>query len=97
MDPAHPVHPRVHNIVGGGDEEWAAVEMTNTSKTVTGMEYNNTFCWVTRWNTEGKIVQVSVHVEVKKIIRIPSPPLFFFFSPSFPSSPGNVVFAIPFE
>lgn len=59
MDPAHPVRPKVHNIVGGGDDEWAAVEMTNTSQTLTGMEYNNTFCWVTRWNTEGKIVQVS--------------------------------------
>lgn len=59
MDPAHPVRPKVHNIVGGGDEEWAVIEMTNTSQTVTGMEYNNTFCWVTRWNTEGKIVQVS--------------------------------------
>lgn len=70
MDPAHPVRPRVHNIVGGGDDEWAAVEMTNTSKTVTGMDYNNTFCWVTRWNPEGKIVQVSS-------IFLP------FFSPSF--------------
>lgn len=72
MDPAHPVRPRVHNIVGGGDDEWAAVEMTNTSKTVTGMDYNNTFCWVTRWNPQGKIVQVSS--------------IFFFFLPLFSSS-----------
>lgn len=70
MDPAHPVRPRVHNIVGGGDDEWAAVEMTNTSKTVTGMDYNNTFCWVTRWNPEGKIVQVS---------SISFAPFYFFF------------------
>lgn len=64
MDPAHPVWPKVHNIVGGGpDEEWAFVEMTNESATKTGMQYNNTFAWATRWNTEGKIVQVRAYLD----------------------------------
>lgn len=70
MDPAHPVHPRVHNVVGGGDEEWAVVEMTNASKTVTGMAYNNTFCWVTRWNTEGQIVQVRAYLDTALVDSI---------------------------
>lgn len=64
MDPDHPVRPVVHNIVGGGpDEEWAVVEMTNESRTKTGMEYNNTFAWATRWNTEGKIIHVRAYLD----------------------------------
>lgn len=64
MDPARPVWPKVHNIVGGGpDEEWAVVEMTNESSTKTGLEYNNTFAWATRWDTEGKIVQVRAYLD----------------------------------
>lgn len=64
MDPEHPVWPKVQNIVGGGpDEEWAVVEMTNESKTKTGLDYNNTFAWATRWNTEGKIVQVRAYLD----------------------------------
>lgn len=64
MDPAHPVRPKVHNIVGGGpDSEWAFVEMTNESKTKTGIEYNNTFAWATRWNDEGRIVQVRAYLD----------------------------------
>lgn len=64
MDPTHPVRPKVHNIIGGGpDEEWAMVEMTNESKTKTGIEYNNTFAWATRWNAEGKIVQVRAYLD----------------------------------
>lgn len=64
MDPAHPVQPKVRNIVGGGpDDEWAFVEMTNESRTKTGLPYNNTFAWATRWNTEGKIVQVRAYLD----------------------------------
>lgn len=64
MDPEHPVWPKVQNIVGGGpNEEWAVVEMTNQSMTKTGLEYNNTFAWATRWNTEGKIVQVRAYLD----------------------------------
>lgn len=70
MDPEHPVHPKVHNIVGGGDDEWAMVEMTNTSKTKTGLDYNNTFCWATRWNTEGKIVQVRAYLDTALVQHI---------------------------
>lgn len=64
MDPEHPVHPKVQNIVGGGpDEEWAFVEMTNESKTKIGIEYNNTFAWATKWNSEGKIIQVRAYLD----------------------------------
>lgn len=70
MDPEHPVHPVVHNVVGGGDDEWAMVEMTNTSKTKTGLDYNNTFCWATRWNEEGKIVQVRAYLDTALVQHI---------------------------
>jgi uncharacterized protein len=70
MDPAYPVCPRVVHITGGGDEEWAVVEMANTSKTKTGMDYNNTFCWATRWNEEGKIVQVRAYLDTALVDSI---------------------------
>lgn len=71
MDPKRPVWPKAHNIVGGGpNEEWAVVEMTNQSNTNTGPEYNNTFAWVMKRDTEAIIVQVRTFARPVRKLRV---------------------------
>ncbi|MCJ1454276.1 hypothetical protein MMC28_004628 [Mycoblastus sanguinarius] len=46
------------HIVGGGDEEWSANELHALGVCKNGLKYDNRFNWVTRWNTDGIIVEV---------------------------------------
>ncbi|KAK3067419.1 hypothetical protein LTS18_001130, partial [Coniosporium uncinatum] len=64
MDDSTPMRIKILNVIGGGpDDEWATVELRNEGKTKNGMEYNQTYCWCTRWNQEGKIVQVRAYLD----------------------------------
>lgn len=38
--------------------QWACVESKGESTTRTGEPYNNEYVWLTRWNQEGKIVEI---------------------------------------
>ncbi|KAI9879772.1 MAG: hypothetical protein M1830_007214 [Pleopsidium flavum] len=81
-----PLQMEVRNVVGGGDEEWAVVELiaTSTCKNgempsllvryrsalvgadgglLVGLKFDNTYAWVTRWNKDGKIVQVRAYLD----------------------------------
>lgn len=35
----------------------------NADLVSTGLKYDNKFCWVTRWNTDGVIVQVRAYLD----------------------------------
>lgn len=40
------------------DGWWACVETSGEATTKTGKPYNNEYIWLTRWNEEGKIVEI---------------------------------------
>ena len=66
MDSSTPIKIVPHNIIGGGDEEWAALEMVYEGKAKNGDGYRQTYAWATRWTpvSEGaKIVQVRAYLD----------------------------------
>lgn len=74
LHPDSPLRLHVVNIIGGGSEEWAVVELKNVGKTNKGMDYNQTYCWCTRWkplseDDQGKIVQVRAYLDTGLVDR----------------------------
>jgi len=52
---------KVVNVMGGGDEAWAVVELEANAVCKNGMDYPQRYAWVMRFDETGTIVQV--HVE----------------------------------
>ncbi|KAF2095580.1 hypothetical protein NA57DRAFT_79299 [Rhizodiscina lignyota] len=77
-DLIHPDTPfllRVINVIGGGDEEWAAVELLCDCKTKNMTDYKQTYCWVTKWkllsdDAEGKIVEVRAYLDTALVDKV---------------------------
>jgi ketosteroid isomerase-like protein len=45
---AKPLVLNIKNVIGGGEQEWAAVEMTADSVCKNGMNYDQTYAWIVR-------------------------------------------------
>jgi len=57
----------IKNVVGGEDQEWAAVEMTADSVCKNGMIYDQTYAWIVRFNEQGLIVQTRAYVDTQLV------------------------------
>ena len=53
-----PLELKVRNVCGGGDQDWACVELMADSVAKNGMEYQQRYSWVMRFDEKGVIVQV---------------------------------------
>ncbi|GAB7350926.1 hypothetical protein MBLNU459_g1437t1 [Dothideomycetes sp. NU459] len=58
-----PLQLQVRNIVGGGTEEWAVVELFANGICKNGMEYPQQYSWVMRFDNKGTIVQVRAYLD----------------------------------
>ncbi|KAI9800039.1 MAG: hypothetical protein M1833_003568 [Piccolia ochrophora] len=58
-----PIKLTVRNVIGGDDEEWAVVELIAKGTAKNGLPFDNTYAWVTRWNTDERIVQVRAYLD----------------------------------
>ncbi|KAK4987580.1 hypothetical protein LTR66_004994 [Elasticomyces elasticus] len=52
---------RVLNIVAGEEGEWAAVELRADQRARNGMQYNQEYVWMCRFDQRGMIVQVRAY------------------------------------
>jgi len=57
------VQPKVVNVVGGGEQEWSCVELEFDGTFKDGQSYDQKYCWILRWNKEGKVVQVRAYLD----------------------------------
>jgi uncharacterized protein len=56
---------RVQRIIADGD--WVCVQGTGAARTKTGVDYNNTYCWVLRLNEAGKIQEVTEYLDTELV------------------------------
>ncbi|KAF2665442.1 hypothetical protein BT63DRAFT_459017 [Microthyrium microscopicum] len=56
-------------IIGGGDEEWSVQELHGLGTCKNGLKYDNRFAWITRWSTEGIILQVRAYLDSALVHR----------------------------
>jgi len=56
---------RVRRIIA--DTDWVAVKGTGTARTKTGVDYNNTYCWVLGLNADGKIREVTEYLDTELV------------------------------
>lgn len=55
---AKPLQLRVRNVCGGGEQDWACVELMADSVAKNGMDYQQRYSWVMRFDEQGTIVEV---------------------------------------
>lgn len=53
-----PLKLKVVNVVGGGDQPWAVLELEADGTCKNGMKYPQRYAWVLRFDEKGIIVQV---------------------------------------
>ncbi|KAI7209612.1 hypothetical protein KC333_g8637, partial [Hortaea werneckii] len=59
-----PLALQVINVVGGGgDQEWALVELKADAVCKNGMPYPQRYAWVMRFDENGTIVQVRAYLD----------------------------------
>ncbi|BFZ55796.1 hypothetical protein PYCC9005_002837 [Savitreella phatthalungensis] len=54
---------RVRNVIGGGDQDWAVVELIAAAECKSGLKFDNTYAWVVRFNDQHKVVQVRAYLD----------------------------------
>jgi len=60
---ASPLQLRVKNVVGGGDQPWAVLELEADATCKNGMEYAQRYAWVLRFDEEGIVVQARAYLD----------------------------------
>ncbi|KAK5675131.1 hypothetical protein LTS10_012205 [Elasticomyces elasticus] len=58
-----PLKLKVVNVLGGGDQDWATVELEANSVCKNGMEYPQRYAWVMRFDKNNTIVQVRAYLD----------------------------------
>jgi len=57
-------------VLGGGDSEWATVEMEAIdAKCRNGMTYDMRYCWLVRFGDNDKIEQVKAYLDTDLLVR----------------------------
>ncbi|KAF2092993.1 hypothetical protein NA57DRAFT_61852 [Rhizodiscina lignyota] len=55
--------PKLVRVIGGGEEEWSVQQLHALGKCKNGLVFDNTYAWVTRWNTDGIIVEADAYLD----------------------------------
>ena len=53
----------VRNVIGGGEGEWATVELVAVAECKNGFKFDNTYSWCCRFDDSGTIVQVRAYLD----------------------------------
>lgn len=59
----------IRNVVGGGDQEWACIEVLGKAECRNGLPFDNEEVMMVRFNEEGVIVQMRVYVDSALVTR----------------------------
>ncbi|KAF2804174.1 uncharacterized protein BDZ99DRAFT_467546 [Mytilinidion resinicola] len=54
---------KVRNVIGGGEQAWAVVELVADAECKNGMPFENTYAWCVRFDEEGMVVQVRAYLD----------------------------------
>ncbi|KAK7540559.1 uncharacterized protein J3D65DRAFT_615699 [Phyllosticta citribraziliensis] len=66
-----PIRIKTRNVIGGGDSEWAVVELyADGVECKNGLKFENTYAWCMRFNEDGQIVQVRAYLDSALIKQI---------------------------
>ena len=57
------IHLMIRNVIGGGEGEWATVEMVADAECKNGFKFDNTYAWCCRFDEAGTIVQVRAYLD----------------------------------
>ncbi|KAM3418320.1 hypothetical protein BST61_g4319 [Cercospora zeina] len=58
-----PLKLELVNVIGGGDQEWATVELRANSVCKNGMPYPQRYAWLLRFDEKGTIVQAKAFLD----------------------------------
>lgn len=58
-----PPKMKIQNVVGGGEQEWACIELTAEAECNNGLPFYNKEVMMVRFDEEGMIVQMRVYVD----------------------------------
>lgn len=53
----------MHNIVGGGEQEWAVIELKADATCLNGMPYNQQYAWIMRFDEKGTVVEARAYLD----------------------------------
>ncbi|KAK7543531.1 hypothetical protein IWX49DRAFT_603170 [Phyllosticta citricarpa] len=71
MKSDRPVRIKTRNVIGGGDSEWAIVELyADGVECKHGLKFENTYAWCMLFNEEGQIVQVCAYLDSALIRQV---------------------------
>ncbi|KAM0802087.1 hypothetical protein BDR22DRAFT_887759 [Usnea florida] len=59
----HPINLEIVNVIGGGDTPWACIQMRSRTKTHHEKDFGHEFCYVVKFNSEGKIIKVTAYFD----------------------------------
>ena len=54
---------KLRNVIGGGEDEWATVELVANAECKDGFKFDNTYAWCCRFNEGGFIVEVRAYLD----------------------------------
>ncbi|KAK5117465.1 hypothetical protein LTR85_008850 [Meristemomyces frigidus] len=54
---------KVRNVIGGGDQEWATVELVADAECKSGLKFDNTYAWCMRFDEAGRVVEVRAYLD----------------------------------
>lgn len=60
-----PLKMRIRNVIGGGDHEWAVVELIAQAECKNGLNYEQMYAWVVRFSPkpDAKVIQVRAYLD----------------------------------
>lgn len=64
-----PLAMYVDNVVGGGEQSQAVVEMHADSECRNGLKYDMTYCWVLTFDDNGMIIKVRAYIDTDLLSR----------------------------
>ena len=65
-----PLRLGVTHITGGGENEWASVELATIDAVCkNGLPYNVDSCWICRFNADHQIVEVRAYFDTELLVR----------------------------
>ncbi|QDS71942.1 hypothetical protein FKW77_000807 [Venturia effusa] len=59
----------IRNVVGGGEQEWACIEIQGTAECKNGLPFENEEVMMVRFDEKGVIVQMRVYVDSALVTR----------------------------
>ncbi|KAH0556478.1 hypothetical protein GP486_005620 [Trichoglossum hirsutum] len=63
IDKTKPRHTELVRVIGGGDDQWAALEFVSTGTNTNGKPYHHENCIILRFGEDGKVVEGKAYLD----------------------------------